>query len=134
MVSDHVYQFKFALLLDGHHVDEGLVEHGSLRQLGDHLGGLGAAWWWDVDLLGEPDVSVLQGKECVVGSHSDLREWREGHGEGVHIFTPMNECVGYARCNLHELLGGTSLASGLQGCCQYGQSHLVKKQNKRKVR
>lgn len=130
VVSDHVHQFKLALLLDGHHVDEGFVEHGSLRQLGDDLGGLGAAWWWDVDLLGEPDVSVLQCKERVVGSHSDLQERGEGQGESVHIFTLMSECVGTARRCLHELLGDTSLPSGLQGCCRHGQSYLVEKQKK----
>lgn len=70
--SHHVHQFKLALLLDRHHTDEGLVEYSSFRQLGDDLGGLCAAWWWDVDLLSEPDVSVLQSKERVVGSHSDL--------------------------------------------------------------
>lgn len=133
VVSDHVHQFKLALLLDGHHVDEGLVEHSSLGQPGDDLGGLWAAWGWDVDLLGEPDVSVLQSKECVVGSHSDLQEGvRVGHGEGVH--TLLNECVGNARCYLHELPGDTSLSAGLQGCCLHGQSYLVKKTNKRKVR
>lgn len=74
--SHHVHQFELALLLDRHHIDEGLVEHSSFGQLGDDLGGLAAAWWRDVHLLGEPDMSVLQSKERVVGSHSDLQEWR----------------------------------------------------------
>lgn len=73
MVSDHVHQFKLALLFDWHDVDEGLVEHSSFGQLGDDLSGLGAAWRWDVDLFGEPDVAILQSEECVVGSHSDLQ-------------------------------------------------------------
>lgn len=73
MGSHHVHQFKLALLLDWHHTDEGLVEHSSFRQLGDDLCDLSAAGWRDVDLLGEPDVSVLQSKERVVGSHSDLQ-------------------------------------------------------------
>lgn len=71
---DHVHQFKLALLFNGQDVDEGLVEHGSFRQLDDDLGGLGAAWCWDIDLLREPDVAVLQSKECVVGSHPHLRD------------------------------------------------------------
>lgn len=74
MVSDHVHQFKLALLLDWHDVDEGLVEHSSFGQLGDDLGGLGAARRWDVDLLGEPDVAILQSEERVVGSLSDLQQ------------------------------------------------------------
>lgn len=78
VVSDHVHQFKLALLLDWHDVDEGLVEHGSFGQLGDDLGGLGAARRWDVDLLGEPDVAVLQSEERVVGSHADLQRGGEG--------------------------------------------------------
>lgn len=60
--------------MDWQDVDEGLVEHNSFRQLGDDLGGLEAAWWWDVDLLGEPDVSILQSKERIVGSHPHLQE------------------------------------------------------------
>lgn len=71
-VLDHVHQFKLALLLDWQDADEGLVEHSSFRQLGDDLGGLWAAWWWHVDLLGELDVAVLHSKECLVGSHSHL--------------------------------------------------------------
>lgn len=74
MVSDHVHQFKLALLLDRHDVDKGLVEHSSFGQLGDDLSGLWAAWRWDVDLLGEPDVAILQSEERVVGSHSDLQQ------------------------------------------------------------
>lgn len=71
-VLDHVHQFKLALLFDRQDVDEGLVEHSSFRQLGDDLGGLGAAWWRDVDLLGEPDVAVLHSEERLVGTHPHL--------------------------------------------------------------
>lgn len=90
--SHHVHQLKLALLLDRHHINESLVEDSSSRQLADDLHGLCAAWWWDVHLLGEPDVSVLQSKERVVGSHSDLQPGKgeEGHGQGVHRFTLWN--------------------------------------------
>lgn len=81
VVSDHVHQFKLALLLDWHDIDEGLVEHSSLGQFCDDLSGLGAARQWDVDLLGEPDVAILQSEERVVGSHSDLQQGeKDGRG------------------------------------------------------
>lgn len=130
--SHHVHQFKLALLLDGHHIDEGLVEHSSFGQLGDDLEGLSAAWWWYVDLLGEPDVSILQSKERVVGSHSDLQEGEreEGHGHGVHTFTLRNQGVGHEQRYIHELQGDTASTSGLQERCLHGQSYLVKKQNR----
>lgn len=54
-----------------------------------------AAWWWDIDLLGEPDVAVFQSKERVVGSQPHLQE-REGgqeevHDENVYSFTTSNQ-------------------------------------------
>lgn len=39
---------------------------------------------------------------------------------------PINLC-GQRKSNLHELLGDTSSASGLQGCYPHGQSYLVSK-------
>lgn len=83
-VLDHVHQFKLSLLFDGQDVDEGLVEHGSSGQLGDDLGGLLAARCRDVDLLGEPDVAVLHGKERVVGSHPHLRDRRRRTVRDLH--------------------------------------------------
>lgn len=72
MFLDHVNKFKYALLFDWHHIDEGLVKHTSFRQFSDDLGGLWAAWWRDVDLLGESDVAILQSEEGLVGSHPHL--------------------------------------------------------------
>lgn len=90
-VLDHVHQFKFALLFDWQDTDEGLVEHSSFRQLGDNLGDLRAAWWRDVDLLGEPDVAVLHSKERLVGSHSHLWDGRRcairGCTFSLYLFT-----------------------------------------------
>lgn len=129
-VLDHVHQFKLALLLDWQDADEGLVEHSSFRQLGDDLGGLGAAWWWHVDLLGELDVAVLHSKECLVGSHSHLREGGGGQEEVIRECTfslNLLTICGHRQCYLHELRGDTSLASGLQGCSPHGQSYLVSK-------
>lgn len=75
LVLDHVHQFKLALLFDWQDIDEGLVKHGSSWQLGDDLEGLKAAWWWDIDLLGESDVAVLQSKERVVVSYPHVSSW-----------------------------------------------------------
>ena len=73
---DHSHKFKLALLLQRQDVNEGLVEHSTFWQFSDDPCGLPAAWRWDVDLLGEPDVTVLQSKESLVGSQPHLKERR----------------------------------------------------------
>lgn len=71
--SDYVHQFELSFLSDWQDVDEGLVEDSSFWQLGNDLGDLLSAWQWDVDLLGEPDIAILQGEESLIGSHSNLQ-------------------------------------------------------------
>lgn len=61
-----------ALLLDGQHVDESLVEHCSLGQFGDEVPGLGAAWRGNVDLFGEAHVPILQSIKGVVGANPHM--------------------------------------------------------------
>ena len=71
-VSDHVHQFKLALLQVGQDVDEGLVENHAPGQLADDGGSLWATRRRDIDLLGEADLAVLKGVQRVVGSHPHL--------------------------------------------------------------
>lgn len=68
-----IHKSKFFILFDWQNTDEGLVEHTSFRQLGYYLCGLKTAWWWNVDLLGEFDVTILKGKEGIVCSQSHLQ-------------------------------------------------------------
>lgn len=79
--SDHVHQFEFALLFDWQHADEGLVEHSSSGQLADDAEDLRAARFWDVDLLSELDVPVLQSVDRVVGANAHLQDKERGWGE-----------------------------------------------------
>lgn len=117
---DHIYKSKFALLFDWQNTDEGLVKYTSFRQLGYDLRGLGAAWRWNVDLFGEFDMTILKGKEGIVGPHSDLQEVK--HDENIDCITPIN--VRLSQCDLHVLLGGISTTFVSQGCSQHGQSYL----------
>ena len=75
-VSDQVHQLELALLFDRQDVDESFVEHSSLWQFGDDPCGQLAAWCWDIDLLGEPDVALLQSKQSLVASHTHLQNTR----------------------------------------------------------
>lgn len=120
---DHIYKSKFALLFDWQNTDEGLVKHTSFRQLGYDLRGLEAAWGWNVDLLGEFDMTILKGKEGIVGPHPDLQEVM--HDENIDSITPIN--VRLSVCDLHVLLGGISAAFASQGCSQHAQSYLFSK-------
>lgn len=124
---DHIYQSKFALLFDWQNTDEGLIKHTSFRQLVYDLRGLRAAWRWNVDLLGEFDMTILKGIEGIVGPHSDLQELM--HDENNDSITPIN--VRLSQCDLHVLLGGISAAFVSQGCCQHGQSYLFSKWKER---
>lgn len=72
--------------MDWQNTDESLVKHASSRQLGDDLRGLGAAWRWDVDLLGEFNVTILEGKEGIVAPHSNLQEVM--HDENIDSVPP----------------------------------------------
>lgn len=116
----HIYKSKFALLLNWQNIDEGLVKHTSFRQLGYDLRGLEAAWRWNVDLLGEFDVTILEGKEGIVGPHPDLQEvMHDENTDGIN--------ARLSECDLHVLLGGISAAFAWQGCSQHAQSYLFSK-------
>lgn len=129
-VLDHVHQFKLALLFDWQDIDEGLIENSSFRQLVDDLDDLGAAWRWDVDLLGEPDIAIFQSKKRLVGSHSHLQDSEDRRRCTMSMCTfslyPINILI-RRTCYLHELLGDTLSSSGLQGCFPHGQSYLERK-------
>lgn len=68
-----IHKSKFFILFDWQNTDEGLVEHTSFRQLGYYLCGLKAAWWWNVYLLGEFDITILKGKKGIVCSQTHLQ-------------------------------------------------------------
>lgn len=87
-VLNHIRKSKFSLLFDWQNTDECLVEHTSFRQLCYDLCGLRAAWWWNVYLLGEFDITILKSKKGIVCSHSHLQIGM--YDDNINIITLIN--------------------------------------------